>query len=189
MIERVLAVGLVISTAGLWSASTADTALLTQDRLAWHRTESRHFTIHYLPALAGELERVERSAERAYDRVSGRLDFVLPTRIPLVLFAPSGPITRHQVTTYATSDLVAPQRPHRSRIVLPLQEGETTQIDALLTHELTHLLVAEILLPQAPGDGGVPRWVHEGIANYMTGRWSEDHERLTRTSCSEGRGE
>ena len=41
------------------------------------RTESQHFEIHYLPALARELGRVVRSAEPAYDRISGRLNFAL----------------------------------------------------------------------------------------------------------------
>ena len=82
-------------------------------------------------------------------------------------------MTREQVVTYAISDEVAPQHPHRSRIVLPLREGDA-QLDALMVHELTHLLVGEIILPQAPGDGGVPRWVQEGIASYMAGGWSDD---------------
>jgi hypothetical protein len=88
--------------------------------------------------------------------------------------------------TYATSDRVAPQQPHRSRIVLPLREGDT-QLDALMVHELTHLLVGEIILPHTPGDGGVPRWVHEGIASYMAGVWSDDHERLMRELVAAGK--
>ena len=110
-----------------------------------------------------------RSAEHAYDRVSQRLNFVLETRVPLVLFTPSGPLTREQVVSYATSDLVAPQVPHRSRIVLPLREGDS-RLDALIAHELTHLLGGEIVLPHAPGDGGLPRWVQEGMA-IDPGRW------------------
>ena len=101
------------------------------------------------------------------------------------MFAPSGALTREQVATYAISDQVAPQHPHRSRIVLPLREGDT-QLDALVVHELTHLLVGEIILPQAPGDGGVPRWVHEGIASYMADGWSDDHERLMRALVAAG---
>jgi hypothetical protein len=36
--------------------------------------------------------------------------------------------------------------------------------------------VCEIIVPHAPGDGGVPSWVHEGIASYMAGGWSDDHD-------------
>jgi hypothetical protein len=184
MLERALAFALTLTTASVGSSPEA-AAPFTQVQSAWQRTESQHFEIHYLPALARELERVTRSAERAYDRISGRLNFSFPTKVPLVMFAPSGALTREQVVTYATSNQVAPPQPHRSRIVLPLREGDT-QLDALMVHELTHLLVGEIILPQTPGDGGVPRWVQEGIASYMADGWSDDHERLMRELVAAG---
>ena len=184
MLERALAFALTLTTAGVGSSPEAAPPF-THGQSAWQRTESQHFEIHYLPALARELERVIRSAERAYNRISGRLNFTFPTKVPLVMFAPSGALTREQVVTYATSDQVAPPHPHRSRIVLPLREGDT-QLDALMVHELTHLLVGEIILPQTPGDGGVPRWVQEGIASYMADGWSDDHERLMRELVAAG---
>lgn len=171
MLQRALVFALTLTAAG--------------DQALWQRTDSRRFEIHYPPALAGELERVTRSAERAYDRISGRLNFIFPKKVPLVMFSASGPMTREQVVAYAISDQVAPQHPHRSRIVLPLREGDT-QLDAVMVHELTHLLVGEIILPEAPGDGSVPRWVHEGIASYMADGWSDDHERLMRELVAAG---
>ena len=89
------------------------------------------------------------------------------------------------MAAYATSDQVAPPQPHRSRIVLPLREGDA-ELDPLIVHELTHLLVSEILLPGRGGDGGVPRWVQEGIASYMVGAWSDDDERLMRELVASG---
>jgi S1-C subfamily serine protease len=156
-----------------------------QGRPVWLTRDSARFEIHYPPGLAGRVERVTRSAERAYDRIGGQLRFSLATKVPLVLFAPSGALTREEVVTYATSDLVAPQHPHRSRIVLPLPEGDTG-LDATMLHELTHLLVGEIILPSAPGTGNVPSWVHEGLASYMTGEWSDDHERRMRALVAAG---
>ena len=139
MLQRALIFALTLTTAGVWAPPEAARAPSSQSQAPWQRTDSRHFEIHYLPALARELdpdlERVTQSAERAYDRISGRLSFSFPTRVPLVMFAPSGPLTREQVVTYSTSDEVAPQQPHRSRIVLPLREGDT-QLDALMVHEL-----------------------------------------------------
>lgn len=69
--------------------------------------------------------------------------------------------------------------------MLPLPERDA-QLDALMVHELTHLLVSEIILPGTGGDGGVPRWVHEGIASYMAGAWPDDHERLMRELVASG---
>jgi hypothetical protein len=150
-----------------------------QDTSPWLRSESRRFEIHYQRALAPDLARVVVSAEAAYDRISRRLDFVLASKVPLVVFAPSGAMPETQVVEYATSDLVAPQQPHRSRLVLPLEAGDS-QVEARLVHELTHLLMSEIILPGRGGDGGVPRWVHEGIANHVTGVWSDGDIRLMR---------
>jgi hypothetical protein len=133
-------------TAGVWLSPETATAQSRQGQSPWLRTESQHFEIHYLPALAPELDRVVPSAERAYGRFSGRLKFVLATKVPLVIFAPSGPMTREQIAAYATSDQVPPPQPHRSPIVLPLREGDA-ELDPLIVHELTHLLVSEIILP------------------------------------------
>jgi len=152
---------------------------------SWQRTDSQHFEIHYLPALAGDLDRVTLSAERAYDLISRRLNFTFGKKVPLIMFSPAGTLTRDQVVTYAVSDEVAPQHPHRSRLVLPLREDER-QLDPLITHELTHLLVGEIIVPEAPGDGLVPRWVHEGLANYMAGVWTADDERVMRGVVAAG---
>jgi hypothetical protein len=60
------------------------------------------------------------------------------------------------------------------------------ELDALMVHELTHLLFCEIILPEQSGDGGLPRWVHEGIASYMVGAWSDDHDRLMRNLAASG---
>jgi hypothetical protein len=86
---------------------------------------------------------------------------------------------------YANSDAVSPPTPHRSRIVLALTEGDG-ELDAEMVHQLAHLLMCEIILPGRGGDGGVPRWVHEGIANYMVGAWPDDDERLMRELVASG---
>ena len=185
MLERALVFVLTVTAPGVWLSQEAAAIPPAQGQIRWQRVDSQHFEIHYLPALAHELDRVTRSAERAYDRISARLNFALGTKVPLIMFAPSGPVTREDVVIYATSDQVAPQRPHRSRLVLPLRDSDTL-LDAQIVHELTHLLVGEIILPHAPGDGGVPRWVHEGIASYMADEWSDDHARLMREMVAAG---
>jgi hypothetical protein len=182
MLQRIAVIALTLTAVSAFPAAAQ--APPSQGQSLWQRTDNQHFEIHYLPALAPELDRVGRSAERAYDRISKRLGFVLPTKVPLVMFAPPGPLTREQVVAYATSDQVAPPQPHRSRFVLPLPEFDA-QLDALMVHELTHLLVFGLLsqraqTPDTGGDGGIPRWVTEGIANHMVGAWPEEHERLMR---------
>ena len=176
MLHRAVALALTLTTAGVWSSPEAASAQSTQALSPWQRTDSPHFEIHYLPALAPELDRVVRSAERAYDRISGQLNFVFPTKVPLVMFTPSGSMTRDEF-----GRTQAAHWSHRTRteaVVLPLAEGDA--LDAMMVHELTHLLVSEIIWPGRIGDGGLPHWVKEGIASYMVGVWLDEDERLMR---------
>lgn len=185
MLRRVLAFALTLTFAGVWPLSETARAQSRPDQSAWLRIESQHFEIHYLPTLTRDVERVVRSAERAFDQISGRLEFIFGKKVPLVMFAPTGSLTRDEVVAFAVSDEVAPQRPHRSRIVLPIPERDV-DLDALIVHELTHVLFFETILPEQSGDGGLPRWVIEGIPNYMVGAWSDDHERLMRDLAASG---
>ena len=185
MLKRALLVALTLIAAGLWPSPQVAARPLQQSQSPWLRGESRRFEIHYQRPLAPDFARVVRSAEAAYDQISRRLNFVLATKVPLVVFAPSGPMPRELVAEYSVSDQVAPPQPHRSRIVLPLADADA-ELDSLLVHELTHLLLSEIILPGRGGDGGVPRWVHEGVANHMVGFWSDNDTRLMRELVASG---
>ncbi len=185
MVKRLLAFALIVSGATMCGAPEVAARPSPQTQAPWVRTESRRFEIHYPPTLGSELDRVVRSAETAYDHVSRRLNFVLDTKVPLIIFAPSGPMTQEQVAEYATSDQVAPPQPHRSRIVLPLSD-DNAQLDAQLVHELTHLLAFEIIWPHRAGDGGIPRWVSEGLAYHMVGIWSDEDTRAMRQLVASG---
>lgn len=185
MLARPLVLALTLIAAGMWSSPGAAQLTSRQAQSAWLRSESPRFEIHYQRALLPDLPRIVRSAEAAYDRISRRLNFVLGTKVPLVVFTPSGAMTREEVVEYAVSDHVAPQQPHRSRLVLPLPENEA-QLDTRLLHEVTHVLMGEIILPRRSGDGGVPRWVHEGVARHMAGIWSDEDRRLMRDLVASG---
>ena len=99
----------LMTTAGAWSSLGDVRAQPMQILPPWQRTDSQHFEIHYLPALAPELDRVVRSAERAYERICSQLNFALPTRVPLVMFTPSGPMTAEEIRAAAT------ESPHQVR--------------------------------------------------------------------------
>jgi hypothetical protein len=82
MLPRGLAFGLILISTGLWLSTEPARAQSRPGQSAWLTTESQHFEIHYLPALAREVDVVVRSAERAYDQISGRLDFVFGKKVP-----------------------------------------------------------------------------------------------------------
>ena len=67
---ELLMFAVTLMTAAMWSPLQAVTRESRQGQSRWLRTESQHFEIHYLPTLARDVERVVRSAERAYDHIS-----------------------------------------------------------------------------------------------------------------------
>lgn len=185
IVKRPLAFALIAIAATTWWSPEVAARPSRQTQSPWVRTESLRFEIHYQRTLRSEVDRVVRIAETAYDHVSRRLNFVLATKVPLIIFASSGPMTQEQVVEYATGDQVAPPQPHRSRIVLPLSDNNA-QVNTQLVHELTHLLAFEIIWPHRPGDGGVPRWVSEGLAHHVVGIWSDDDTRVMRELVASG---
>ena len=183
---RVSILALTLTTGAVWpSAEAAAPVSSTPAQPAWRMAKTEHFEIHYLPELAAELDRVGRAAEQAYRQISGRLSFVLPTKVPVVLFAPMGAITREQAVLYANSATVAPPVPHRNRLVLPLPETDA-ELEVLIRHELTHTLVGEILSRGGRDYREVPLWVREGVASYMTAEWSDAHHRRMRDLVASG---
>jgi hypothetical protein len=183
---HVSVLALTLIAVGAWPALPSASLPPQPASTPWLRADSARFEIHYPPALAGDLDRVTRTAERAYDRVGTRLNFVLATRVPLIMFGPSMAVPREAAVAYAMSEDVAPHRPHRSRIVLAVSESDT-DLAVDVVHELTHLLFGEIILPSQPGTGGVPRWVQEGLAHYMVGQWSKADVTVMRTLTASDR--
>jgi len=181
------AVALVVTlTMVLLLSPGAARAQSAQAASLWQRTDSDHFEIYYLPALAPRLDHVTRSAERAYDRIAGQLNFVWPPKVPLVVFTAPGSMTLGEIRTLAGSAPVAPWADraadppsHRSRLNLRLPEGDA-QLDADLVHELTHILVTALVWQDKVGSGGMPYWIAEGVAEYMVGVWRDEDVRQMR---------
>ena len=60
--------------------------------------------------------------------------------------------------------------PYRDRMVLPIDEPSDA-LYRLITHELTHIFEFDII-PRSLLRRGLPLWVDEGLADYMTGYWN-----------------
>ena len=190
--SRISILVLTLITGGVWlsaenAANAAAPASSMPTQPAWQVAETEHFEIHYLPELASDVDRVGLAAEQAYRRISARLSFDLATKVPVVLFAPAGEVTREEAVAYAISDTVAPPVPHRDRLVLPLPETDA-ELEVLVRHELTHTLVSEIVAPGVGGPlpPGFPLWVPEGVASYITAEWSDANNRRIRDLVSSG---
>lgn len=177
MLQRAVAVALTMPF--VLFSPRATKAQPPQGASSWQRIDSQHFEVYYQPAIAPRLDHVVESAEGAYHRIAAQLNFVWPTKIPLVLFAPSVSMTRAEMRAYTGSAPIAPTNAHRSRLDLPIPEIDS-QFDALITHELTHVLVSALVWQDRIGDGGLPHWIKEGVAEYMVGVWRDEDVRQMR---------
>ena len=60
--------------------------------------------------------------------------------------------------------------PYRDRIVLPIDEPPDG-LYRLITHELTHIFLFDVVPRSLITRQTIPLWVDEGMADYMAGVW------------------
>jgi len=140
------------------------------DKFEWYRYETDHFIMYYYPEIEPHLERMAGYAESAYQHVSSELKHDLAHKVPLILFQTSSEFQQQNVIPGAASEGVgAFAEPTRQRIVMPMDEPPDL-LYRLIVHELTHQFDYDIV-PASLVRRSTPLWVHEGLADYMTGYW------------------
>ncbi len=173
---------LVAVVAVAWVAAAAPAAAQTPyypyfnknqvryDNFEWWTYETDHFTIYYYPAIEPHLERMAGYAESAYQHVSAELRHDLAHKVPLILFQTSSEFQQQNVIPGAAQEGVgAFAEPMRQRIVMPMDEPPDL-LYRLIVHELTHQFDYDII-PASLVRRNTPLWIHEGLADYMTGIW------------------
>jgi hypothetical protein len=140
------------------------------DKFNWYTYETDHFIMYYYPEIEPHLERMAGYAESAYQHVSSELKYDLAHKIPLILFQTSSEFQQQNVIPGAAQEGVgAFAEPIRTRIVMPMDEPPDL-LYRLIVHELTHQFDYDII-PASLVRRGSPLWIHEGLADYMTGEW------------------
>ena len=140
------------------------------DKFEWFRYETDHFIIYYYPEIEPHLGRMAGYAESAYQQISSELKHDLAHKVPLILFQTSSEFQQQNVIPGAAQEGVgAFAEPIRQRIVMPMDEPPDL-LYRLILHELTHQFDYDII-PASLVRRGTPLWVHEGLADYMTGLW------------------
>ena len=110
-------------------------------------------------------------AESAYQPVSSDLKHDLAFKVPLMLYKTQSEFQQQNVEPSELPEgVLAFAEPYRDRMVLPIDEPDDA-LYRLITHELTHIFEFDII-PRSLLRRGLPLWVDEGLADYMTSYWN-----------------
>jgi beta-lactamase regulating signal transducer with metallopeptidase domain len=151
------------------AGSEARTSKIQSGSSDWRVRQSDHFEIHYPQELDLHAERVAQEAERGHERVSLDLRHNLAFRVPVVLYHTTSEVEQASQGRRSTPPHIGSSAdPSRERILLAV-DRPADQWFGILTHELTHVFVFDII----PGEG-TPPWIMEGLAEYQRGAWDPD---------------
>jgi hypothetical protein len=141
------------------------------DHFKWHTYQTDHFEIYYYPEIEPHLERIASYAESAYQLVSSDLKHDLAFKVPLVLYKTASEFQQQNIEPGELPEgVLAFAEPYRDRMVLPIDESSDA-LYRLITHELTHIFEFDII-PRTLLRRGLPLWVDEGLADFMTDYWN-----------------
>jgi WD40-like Beta Propeller Repeat len=137
----------------------------------WHIYVTDHFEVYYYPEIEQHLGRIVSYAESAYQAVSSDLKHDLAFKVPLMLYKTQSEFQQQNIEPSELPEgVLAFAEPYRDRMVLPIDEVDDA-LYRLITHELTHIFEFDII-PRSLLRRGLPLWVDEGLADYMTGYWN-----------------
>jgi len=144
------------------------------ERLKFDVLITEHFDVHYYPEEKLAAEQAGRMAERWYARLSRMLNFELPGRQPLILYA-SHPHFQQTNTIGGPpgEGTGGVTEAFKRRVVLPVG-GSLAETDHVLGHELVHAFQyamtgqGKVSSTNFPSALRMPLWFIEGMAEYLS---------------------
>jgi len=164
-------------------ATDPQTLLYQDDSLPWSKVGADRIEIRWYSGGEEFGRRALRAAEGALKRLEQRFGVALerPTRI--VLYA-DGDRMRAALGG-GTSPWVAGQAIAPFNVVVLNTPPSTPELDLLIAHELTHIVISQATKNPF---GGPPGWIHEGLAtfNESTGRPRFDYDAIVARAVRDG---
>src|SRR5689334_18171263 len=177
-IARTKAVRFLLLVAALSVSAARASVAQVAPNADWHTLHTRHFRVHFAPALEQEARRAAVNAERAYAQLStelvpprGTIDLVISDDVDYV---------NGYATPYPTNRIVVYAHPPTDASGLRDYEDWNALV---VTHELTHIFhldrsrgiwrIGQSVFGRNPllfPNLYEPRWVLEGLAVYYESR-------------------
>lgn len=144
----------------------------------WMIYETDHFKIYYYEDESYLLEMTVESAEDAHARITDILDFETRKKIPLIVYKSHQEFEQTNLADGGLSEGVGGfTEMLRNRVVLPYT-GSQEQFQKVLTHELVHAIMFEMLFASPISSmvtGGFiypDEWFMEGLPELIADNWT-----------------
>jgi len=157
----------------------------------WQVMTTDHFQIYFYKEESDLAEIAARSAEEAYDFLSGKFNHEIHSRIPLIIYSNPNHFVQTNVTWTMLPESVGGFTEFiKGRVVVPFN-GSYYHFDRVIRHEMVHVfMVARInRIGREYGRRSAvfpPLWFTEGLAEYWSRDWDSEADLLVRDMVLNG---
>jgi len=145
----------------------------------WRVTRTDHFIIYYASGSDAVAAKTRISAEKWYSDLSGKLGFSPGGVTPVYLYPDR--VSFAQAAGVKPADTVVGLA--QARLIRVDASGVFADVESVLAHEMAHVFIARRLYGNTTH---LPLWVNEGLAQYLSGEWSEADQELLVEAVSDG---
>jgi len=153
----------------------------------WRILSTPHFDIHFYRGSEEFAVRAGLVLEDGYGMLSIKLKEVLPWRVPVILYASHEDFLQTNIDPSIIGEGVqAFAEPRRRRIVLPFTQS-FKDFQHAAVHELAHIFTFQLVYNRMLDNvftrsylPGMPPWVAEGLAEYLSVGWDADSDMYIR---------
>lgn len=139
----------------------------------WNTYKTEHFNIYHYVENPKILENIAEMAESSYKRISQDVKHSLSSEVPIIYYKTYTDFEQTNLLP-AQEGILGVSEPILYRVII---YGDMTldQLQALISHELTHIFQFDLLFG-SPGGGAYalsfpPGWIMEGWCEYNTDVW------------------
>ncbi|MFC1669986.1 BamA/TamA family outer membrane protein [Spirochaetota bacterium] len=153
----------------------------------WKVLKTIHFDIHYPRGMEEVAVKASKISEQAYVHISNYLKHELTEIIPIVIYPSHIAFQNNNIIPYILGEGTGGfTESLKNRVVIPFN-GIYHEFRHVLVHELVHAFQYNILLADTSGEslsrftmGGIPLWLVEGMAEYLSIGFDETADMIMR---------
>ncbi|MBC8214825.1 MAG: PD40 domain-containing protein [Candidatus Marinimicrobia bacterium] len=167
--------------------------IVQYDNFDWKYLQSKHFDIYYYANGKSHAEFTAIESERAYDKISSRLNWDLKNRVSIIVYNSHNDFQQTNVVdSYMYEGIGGVTELFKNRVVIPF-DGSNKEFKHVIHHELVHAFVTDCVyggnlqsLITRQIKFSIPMWMNEGLAEYLASRWDTNSDMWMRDLAING---